>query len=129
MMLAERVLNRFGRPFGIKPSVHAFPNPIAAHYGSPAAVTGEMHRANFWCSRKSLSGLAFIATYRRGRAGCLVTYGIRPLFGAPCGDLNGVSVFLTEHPGAYAGGHNSLHYVWLWSRDQIARALEMAQVP
>jgi hypothetical protein len=107
-LFLKRVLNRLGRPFGINPFPRAFPNPIADHYDSAAAVFDEIHRTNFWGSGESVSGvgseLAFTATYRRGLARCLADHGIRSLFDAPCGDLNWMSMFLTEYPVAYAGG-------------------------
>jgi SAM-dependent methyltransferase len=115
MMLTKRLLNRLGRPFGVNPFPRAFPNPIAVGSGSAAAVFDEIHRANFWGSGESLSGvgseLAFTATYRRGLARCLANYGIQSLFDAPCGDLNWMSVFLTEHPVDYAGGDISADVV------------------
>lgn len=115
MMLAKRVLNRLGRPFGVNPFPRAFPNPIADSSGSAAAVFDEIHRANFWGSGESLSGvgseLAFTATYRRGLARCLADHGIRSLFDAPCGDLNWMSAFLIEHPVAYAGGDISAEVI------------------
>lgn len=133
MMLVERLLNRLGCPFGINHFSHGFPDAIVDHSGSPAAVFGEIHRANFWDSRESLRGLvselAFIETYCRGLVGCLVNHGNRSLFGVPCCDLNWVSAFLTKQIVAYAGGHDFARYVCLWSRNQIGQAIEMAQVP
>lgn len=109
MMRAKRVLNRLGRPFWVNPFSCVFPNPIADHSGSAAAVFNDIHgRVNFWGSEESHSGLgselAFTANYRRGLARCLTDRGIRSLFHASCGDLNWMSVFLTEHPVDYAGG-------------------------
>lgn len=115
MMLARRVLNRLGRPFGVNPFPRAFPNPIADHSGSAVAVFDEIHRANFWGSGESLSGvgseLAFTATYRRGLARCLADHEIRSIFDAPCGDLNWMSTFLTEYPAAYVGGDISAEVI------------------
>lgn len=115
IMLAKRVLNRLGRPFGVNPFPRAFPNPIAERSGSAAAVFDEIHRANFWGSGESHSGvgseLAFTATYRQGLARCLADHGIRSLFDAPCGDLNWMSVFLSEHPVAYEGGDISAEVI------------------
>lgn len=118
MKLAKRVLNRLGRPIGVNPFPRAFPNPIADYSGSPAAIFDEIHRTNFWGSGESHSGLgselAFTSAYRQGLARCLDGRGIRSLFDAPCGDLNWMSVFLTEHSVEYKGGDISA--------DVIARA-------
>lgn len=115
MMLARRVLNRLGRPFGINPFPRAFPNPIAAGSSSAAAIFDEIHRTNFWGSGESQSGLgselAFTRAYRRGLGRCLGDHGLVSLFDAPCGDLNWMSVFLTEHPVAYAGGDISAEVI------------------
>jgi len=53
----KRVLNRLGRPFGVNPFPRAFPNPITERSSSAAAVFDEIHRANFWGSGESHSGV------------------------------------------------------------------------
>jgi hypothetical protein len=115
VMLAKRMLNRLGRPFGINPFPRSFPNPIAVGSISVAAVFDEIHRVNFWGSRESQSGLgselAFTATYRKGLARCLADNALQSLFDAPCGDMNWMSVFLKEHPVAYVGGDISAEVI------------------
>lgn len=114
-LLVKRVLNRIGRPFGVNPFPRAFPNPLADRSDSAATVFDEIHRVNFWGSKESCSGLgselAFTASYREGLARCLAAHGIQSLFDAPCGDLNWMSVFLSEHPVAYAGGDISAEVI------------------
>lgn len=82
---------------------------------SAAVVFDHIHRVNFWGSGESRSGLgselAFTARYREGLARCLADYGIRSLFDAPCGDLNWMSVFLSECPVTYAGGDISVEVI------------------
>lgn len=107
-MLAKRILNRLGRPFGVNPFPRAFPNPIERQ-GTPAArVFDEIYRLNFWGSRESRSGvgseLTFTSTYRKSLAGCLAEHGLTSMFDAPCGDLNWMAAFLAEYPVRYAGG-------------------------
>ncbi len=108
MVVLKRVVNRKGRPFGVNPFLRAFPNPIEAHGGSAAEVFDEISRVNFWGSGESLSGLgselAFTQGYRARLARCLTGHDIGSIFDAPCGDLNWMSAFLSEHPVAYAGG-------------------------
>lgn len=115
MMLAKRVLNRLGRPFGVNPFPRAFPNPIEKHAGSAAEVFNQVSRVNFWGSDESRSGLgselAFTQAYRAGLARCLTDHGIGSIFDAPCGDLNWMSVFLSENSVTYAGGDISTEVI------------------
>lgn len=108
MIMAKRVLNRLGRPFGVNPFPRAFPNPIEGRAKSAAAVFDEIYRENYWGSGESHSGLgsefAFTRSYCTGLARCLADHGIGSIFDAPCGDLNWMSAFLSEHPVQYAGG-------------------------
>lgn len=108
MLLLKRVINRVGRPLGVNPFPRAFLNPIEGQTGSAAEVFDEISRMNFWGSDESLSGvgseIAFTQAYRAGLARCLTDHGIGSIFDAPCGDLNWMSVFLSEHPVIYIGG-------------------------
>lgn len=107
-MIAKRLVNRLGRPFGVNPFPRAFPNTISEHPDSAAAIFDEIHRVNFWGSEESQSGvgseLVFTSSYRLGLARCMSDYRFLSLFDAPCGDLNWMSTFLTEYPIAYVGG-------------------------
>jgi hypothetical protein len=114
-MLFKRVLNRLGRPLGVNPFPRAFPNPIEARARSAPEVFDEISRTNYWGSAESLSGLGselpFTKAYRAGLARCLQEHGFRSLFDAPCGDLNWMSMFLSEHPVTYRGGDISAEVI------------------
>lgn len=108
VMLAKRIVNRLGRPFGINPFPRAFPNPTTAQIIDRADVFDSIYRTNFWGSGESRSGLGsevdFSNAYLARLRALIEQRGLRRLFDAPCGDLNW-SIGLVRDPGiAYAGG-------------------------
>lgn len=133
VLLFKRVVNRLGRPFGMNPFPRAFPNPIEGRAGSAAEVFNEISRMNFWGSGESLSGLgseiAFTQAYRAGLARCLTDRGIGSIFDAPCGDLNWMSVFLSEHPVIYAGGDISSEVIARARATHPGRDLRVFDIP
>ena len=107
-MLAKRVVNRVGRPFGINPFPRAFPNPTTAQIDERAEVFDSIYRSNFWGSGESRSGVGsevdFSLAYLPRLRGLIEQRGLKRLFDAPCGDLNW-SIGLTRDPGVnYTGG-------------------------
>lgn len=108
VMLAKRVVNRVGRPFGINPFPRAFPNPTTAQIVDRADVFDSIYRSNFWASGESRSGVGseveFSAAYLARLRALTEERGLKRLFDAPCGDLNW-SIGLAREPGvSYAGG-------------------------
>lgn len=107
-LLAKRIVNRLGRPFGINPFPRAFPNPTTAQIVDRADVFDRIYRSNFWGSGESRSGVGsekdFSLAYLARLRSLLDQRGHRRLFDAPCGDLNW-SIDLARDPSiAYAGG-------------------------
>ena len=108
MLLARRVANRIGRPFGINPFPRAFPNPTTATIADRAGVFDSIYRSNFWGSDESRSGVGserdFSAAYLARLRALIHGRGLRRVFDAPCGDLNW-SLALARDPGIeYKGG-------------------------
>lgn len=108
MLLARRVANRLGRPFGINPFPRAFPNPTTAGIADRALVFDSIYRSNFWGSGESRSGVGserdFSAAYLARLQGMLRERRLRRLFDAPCGDLNWSAALLSDPAIDYAGG-------------------------
>ena len=107
-MLAKRVVNRLGRPFGINPFPRAFPNPTTSQIVDRADVFDSIYRSNFWGSGESRSGVGsevdFSLAYLARLRALIGERGLKRLFDAPCGDLNW-SIGLARDPGvAYVGG-------------------------
>lgn len=107
-LLAKRIVNRLGRPFGINPFPRAFPNPTTAQIGERAEVFDSIYKSNFWGSGESRSGVGseveFSAAYLARLRALVEQRGLTRLFDAPCGDLNW-SIALARDPGVdYSGG-------------------------
>lgn len=108
MLLARRVANRLGRPFGINPFPRSFPNPTTTAIADRADVFDSIYRSNFWGSGESRSGVGserdFSAAYLARLRRLIGERGLEHLFDAPCGDLNW-SLALARDPAInYAGG-------------------------
>ena len=108
VMLAKRIVNRVGRPFGINPFPRAFPNPTTAEIVDRADVFDAIYRSNFWGSGESRSGVGseveFSQAYLARLRALIDQRRLKRLFDAPCGDLNW-SMALTRDPDlTYAGG-------------------------
>lgn len=132
MIIVKRLINRLGRPFGVNPFPRAFPNMIADHSDSAAAIFDEIHRINFWGSKESQSGvgseLAFTSTYRLGLARCIADHRIKSLFDAPCGDLNWMSTFLSEYKVGYSGGDISAEVISRARAAHVGRDLRVFDI-
>jgi len=107
-LLAKRIVNRLGRPFGINPFPRAFPNPTTAQIAERAEVFDSIYRSNFWGSGESRSGVGsevdFSMAYLARLRALIEKRGLKRLFDAPCGDLNW-SIGLARDPGVdYSGG-------------------------
>jgi hypothetical protein len=107
-LLAVRLANALGKPFGIDPFPRAFPNDAKAESADRHAVFDRIYRTNFWASGESRSGLGsetgFAAAYRDRLHQCLVDIGARRWFDAPCGDLNWVLPLARDPAIEYIGG-------------------------
>jgi len=108
MLLARRVVNRLGRPFGINPFPRAFPNPTVSAVGGRAEIFDSIYRSNFWGSGESRSGVgserAFSMAYLARLRSLLAQRGLRRLFDAPCGDLNWIIDLARDPAFDYRGG-------------------------
>ena len=107
-LLAQRIVNRIGRPFGLNPFPRAFPNPLTESAGQAAEVFDEVYRHNYWGSAQSRSGVGsettFAARYSIGLAALIRSRGFRLVFDAPCGDLNWMAPLIAEAGIDYVGG-------------------------
>ena len=107
-LLAIRIANALGKPFGITPYPRAFPNPSTAGLDDRGQVFDRIYATNFWASSESRSGLGseghFTAGYRRRLGECLSDLGVRGLFDAPCGDLNWIAPLARDPAIDYLGG-------------------------
>lgn len=108
ILLAKRIVNRLGRPFGINPFPRAFPNPTTGQLTDRADVFDSIYRSNFWGSGESRSGVGsevdFSMAYLARLRALVSERKLGRLFDAPCGDLNW-SIGLACDPNvAYAGG-------------------------
>lgn len=108
VLLAKRIVNRLGRPFGINPFPRAFPNPTTAQITDRADVFDSIYRSNFWGSGESRSGVGsevdFSAAYLARLRDLLEQRGLKRLFDAPCGDLNWIADLARDPAIHYAGG-------------------------
>src|SRR5688500_171296 len=107
-LLAVRLANALGKPFGIDPFPRAFPNLDGSDSADRPAVFEKIYRTNFWASGESRSGLGsesgFAAAYRQRLQQCLADIGARRLFDAPCGDLNWILPLARDPALDYVGG-------------------------
>ena len=107
-LLAQRIVNRIGHPFGVNPFPRTFPNPLAESAGHATEVFDEVYRHNYWGSEQSRSGvgseIVFTARYRTGLAALVRSLGFRKMFDAPCGDLNWITPLIAEAGIEYVGG-------------------------
>lgn len=114
-LLAKRIVNRLGRPFGINPFPRAFPNPTTAQITVRAEVFDSIYRSNFWASGESRSGVGsevdFSMAYLVRLRALIEKRGLKRLFDAPCGDLNW-SIGLARDPEVdYSGGDISARLI------------------
>jgi hypothetical protein len=107
-VLAQRIANRIGHPFGVNPFPRAFPNPLAESAGHATEVFDEVYRHNYWGSEQSRSGVGseidFTSRYRTGLAALIRSRDFRRMFDAPCGDLNWMAPLIAEAKIEYIGG-------------------------
>lgn len=107
MLLAKRIINRFGRPLGINPFPRSFPNPHA-EADLPDLVFDRIHEQNFWGSKESASGLgseiSYATGYRERLRKLILTRGLTRIFDAPCGDLNWILPLVDDPDIKYQGG-------------------------
>lgn len=107
-LLAKRIFNRLGRPFGINPFPRAFPNPTTAQIAGRADVFDNIYRSNFWASGESRSGVGSEVNFSKAYLGRLRAVirkcGLKRVFDAPCGDLNWSIDLAREADIAYVGG-------------------------
>lgn len=107
-LLAIRIANALGKPFGIDPFPRSFPNSITTTLGDRGAVFDRIYRSNFWGSAESRSGLGSEGNYTRGYRArltdCLEDLHARKIFDAPCGDLNWVAPLARDPRIDYFGG-------------------------
>src|SRR5665213_1161185 len=92
LLLAKRVVNRFGRPFGVNPFPRAFPNPVFEAIETRQRVFDHIHGTNFWGSCQSRSGVGsekeFTKLYGDELQTLIKERELKSMFDAPCGDLN-----------------------------------------
>lgn len=107
-LIAIRLANALGKPFGIDPCPRSFPNPHTAGLAGRAAAFDRIYRINFWGSRESRSGVGseaeFTVAYRERLQTALKKLGAKRLFDAPCGDLNWIAVLARDPKIDYLGG-------------------------
>lgn len=107
-MLAIRLANALGKPFGINPFPRAFPNDRTADLKERSEVFERIYATNFWASDESRSGVGsesdFTHAYRDRLRQCLADLGTQRLFDAPCGDLNWVADVARDPALDYLGG-------------------------
>lgn len=107
-LLAIRVANALGKPFGIVPFPRSFPNPETVGLPSGAAAFDRIYRTNFWGSGESRSGLGseakFVRAYSERLRAALRELGATRLFDAPCGDLNWIADLARDPETDYLGG-------------------------
>lgn len=105
--LAQRVLNRLGRPFGVAPFPTAWEPPTGAP-DERQLVFDTIYYKNWWQSSESASGpgseLRATARYRKALVSFLQRNRITSMFDAPCGDLNWMREVLEAVPVRYIGG-------------------------
>ena len=107
-LLAKRIVNALGKPFGINPFPRAFANTTVEPASERAEVFDTIYRANFWGSDESRSGVGserdFSMAYLKSLRTLLQERGLRCIFDAPCGDLNWMAGLATDPQISYAGG-------------------------
>jgi len=90
-MLAARIANALGKPFGFNFFPRSFPNP-AARSGNRRTAFDNIYRLAGWGSDESRSGpgseLTRARNYGHVLRETLREIGAKSLFDAPCGDLN-----------------------------------------
>lgn len=115
VLLAKRVVNRMGRPFGINPFPRAFPNPTTASIADRSEVFDSIYRSNFWGSGESRSGIGserdFSLAYLARLRSLIETRRLRRIFDAPCGDLNWIADLARDPAIEYLGGDISASLV------------------
>ena len=108
VLLAKRIVNRLGRPFGINPFPRAFANATVDATVGRAAVFYSIYKANFWGSEESRSGVGserdFSMAYLEGLRALIKDRGFRRIFDAPCGDLNWMVGLARDPQIDYVGG-------------------------
>lgn len=105
--LAQRLLNRLGRPVGLNPFPVAW--ELSGHSpGDSESVFETIFRANYWGSQESVSGpgseLKRTERYRKQLIHFLRDRQVKSLFDAPCGDLNWMAEVLSAVSVDYIGG-------------------------
>jgi SAM-dependent methyltransferase len=105
--LAQRLLNRIGRPLGIAPFPIAWDPPEDASDDRSVTFDTIFHE-NWWNSRESVSGrgseLRQTTKYRHALIEFLLRNRFTSMFDAPCGDLNWMREVLPAVPIRYIGG-------------------------
>jgi hypothetical protein len=114
-LLARRVINKLGRPFGINPFPRAFSNPLLEAGASSGQVFERIFTTNFWDSQESYSGRgsekAFTKPYCDELQNIIAARGFVSLFDAPCGDLNWIPQVIAATGIRYVGGDISASVV------------------
>jgi hypothetical protein len=107
-LLAVRLANLIGKPFGIDPFPRAFPNPTTGDLDLREDIFNRIYESNFWSSPESRSGVGsegtFAAQYRRKLKALLDKRRLTRMFDAPCGDLNWISALANQPDFDYQGG-------------------------
>lgn len=107
-LLAIRIANAVGKPFGINPFPRAFPNCATGNLSERAQIFDRIYTDNFWSSAESRSGVGsegkYAEAYRRLLETCLKKVEARSLFDAPCGDLNWILPIARDPTIDYRGG-------------------------
>lgn len=107
-LLAIRLVNALGKPFGLDPFPRAFPNSSTAALRDRRNVFDKIYRGNHWASVESRSGVGseadFATAYRSRLRDCLTGLGVKRIFDAPCGDLNWIGPLTSDGAFDYLGG-------------------------
>lgn len=113
-LLAVRLANALGKPFGLVPFPRAFPNASVGD-AERGRVFDQIYRENFWGSGESRSGLGsergYASAFATRLQDCLTELHARRLFDAPCGDLNWVLPIAQGPTVRYSGGDISASLV------------------
>ena len=106
--ILQRLANRLGHRFGIKPFPVAFESTLPEAGGKPKDVFNSVYAANYWEDHESKSGsgstLAATAGYVPQLIAAINDLGIETMFDAPCGDLNWMGTVIDRTGVAYQGG-------------------------
>ena len=107
-LMAIRLFNALGKPFGINPFPRSFGNDLTVETESRAEAFDAIYQHNFWSSSESRSGVGsevgFARDYRQRLETCLVQMNFRTIFDAPCGDLNWIIDLARDRRFTYTGG-------------------------